>query len=501
MDRRAFCGRQGLLVFLIVSIAGSFCAWAQSSDVERITAEALKASPLQENLRVLTDEIGGRVPGTPAMQRAVVWAVDAFKKAGEENVHVEPFTMPVSWSEGGTRVDVVAPVVFRVRAVAMPWTLPLRSVVHARVVDVGDGSLTNFRKAGNIAGAVLLVHSEVLKSWDGLFAEYLKAPPIIDAALRGKAMAVAFISTREHDILYRHINTLTGRLTPIPTVLLAREDGERIGRLIASGRKVEMNLNIPNQIGGQIQTSNVIAEIRGSERPEEFVVLGAHLDSWDLGTGALDNGCNAALVIDALRAIKTSGLRPRRSIRFILFSGEEQGTLGSWAYVHSHRKELDNAVAAIILDEGPGAITGFSLGGRTDLVPAVQELVKPFRAWNVTDLTTDAFVGTDNLDFLLEGVPNLVANQKEANYLENYHAGSDTYDKVDFAQLKKHVAIAAGLAFEMANSQQRLGARQSRKQVEQLLQETHVDEQLKLFDLWPDWANGTRGRQAEGKQR
>ena len=488
-------------VFLSLFLAIPLAAWAQSSDVEKVAAEALKPSPLQQNLRVLTDEIGGRVPGTPAMQKAVAWAVDAFKKAGEENVHVESFTIPVSWTEGGTRVDVVAPSVFRVRAVALPWTLPLHAVMHARVIDVGDGSLANFRKAGNITGAVLMVHSEVLKSWGDLFAEYLRAPPIIAAALRGKAMALAFISTREHDILYRHINTLTGKLSPLPMVLLAREDGERIGRLIAAGRKVEMNLNISNQIGGPVQTGNVIAEIRGSEKPEEFVVLGAHLDSWDLGTGALDNGCNAALVIDALRAIKASGLKPRRSIRFILFSGEEQGTLGSWAYAHDHRKELDNAVAAIVFDEGTGAITGFSLGGRKDLVPAVQELVRPFRQWSASDLTTDAFVGTDNLDFLLEGVPNLVANQKEANYLENYHATSDTYDKVDFPQLKKHVAVAAALAFEMANSPQRFGTRQSRKQVEQLLQETHLDEQLRLFDLWTDWQNGTRGRQLEGKQR
>ena len=494
--RRRHCAFFFLALFVCVPLTGR----AQSSEVEKITAEALKPSPIQQNLRILTDEIGGRIPGTPAMQKAVAWAVDAFKNAGEENVHVESFTMPVSWSDGGTRVDVVAPSLFRVRAVAMPWTLPLHAVMHARVIDVGDGSLASFRKAGNTTGAVLLVHSEVLKSWDDLFAEYLKAPPIIAAALRGKAMALAFISTREHDILYRHINTFTGRLSPLPMVLLAREDGERIGRLIASGRKVEVNLSIANQIGGQIQTSNVIGEVRGSERPEEFVVLGAHLDSWDLGTGALDNGCNAALVIDALRAIKASGLKPRRSIRFILFSGEEQGTLGSWAYAHDHRKELDNAIAAIVFDEGTGAVTGFSLGGRRELVPAVQELVRPLHPWNASDLTTDAFVGTDNLDFLLEGVPTLVANQKEANYLENYHATSDTYDKVDFPQLKKHVAVAASLAFEIANSPQRFGNRQNRKQVEQLLQDTHLDEQLKLFDLWPDWANGTRGRQAERKQ-
>src|SRR5208282_296221 len=117
----------------------------------------------------------------------------------------------------------------------------------------------------------------------------------------------------------------------LPTVIVAREDGLRMARLLAAGHSVWADLNIPNQIGGPIRTANVIAEIKGSEKPEEFVILGAHLDSWELGTGALDNGCNAALVVDALRAIKASGLQPRRSIRFILFSGEEEGLLGSRA--------------------------------------------------------------------------------------------------------------------------------------------------------------------------
>ena len=109
--------------------------------------------------------------------------------------------------------------------------------------------------------------------------------------------------------------------------------------------------------------------------------------------------------------------------------------------------------------------------------------------------TTDAFIGTDNFDFLLEGVPNFVANQREANYLENYHATSDTYDKVDFPQLKKHVAIAAAFALEIANQAERIGPRQTRAQVEQLMRDTKLDEELKIFDMWSDWQSGKRGRE------
>jgi len=163
-----------------------------------------------------------------------------------------------------------------------------------------------------------------MKSWDDLFQEYLRAPGIIDQAIKGKAAAIAFTSTREHDLLYRHINTQTGEIDRLPMVLLAREDAKRIFQLLQQKKRVQIELNVPNRIGPSIRSSNVAAEITGSDSPEEFVLLGAHLDSWELGTGALDNGCNAALVIEALRAIKASGIKPRRSIRFVLFSGEEE---------------------------------------------------------------------------------------------------------------------------------------------------------------------------------
>ena len=457
-------------------------------------AEALKPSPLEQNVRQLTEEIGGRVPDTPAMKKAIAWAEKAMREAGSESVQSEEFTMPVSWQEGATRVEVTAPEKFQVRAVSIAWAPATKGVLRARVIDVGDGDQAGFTKAGDVTGSVVLVHSKVLESWDDLFAEYLRAPAIIDAAVKGRAAAIAFISTREGSLLYRHINNFKGEVDRLPMILVARDDGERIGKMLAAGKKLQMAVSAPNKIGGPFRTSNVVAEIRGSDKPDEFVVLGAHLDSWELGKGALDDGCNAALVIDALRAIRASGLRPRRSIRFVLFSGEEQGMHGSLAYVRKHRDELDRASAVLIFDEGSGRVTGFSLGGRKDMVSQVGRLVEPFKQWNATTLTTDAFIGTDNFDFLLEGVPTLVANQEAANYLVNYHATSDTYDKVDFSNLKKHVAMAAALAFEIADAPQPLGPRQTRAQIQQLLEETGVRKQMETFDLWQQWESQARGR-------
>jgi Zn-dependent M28 family amino/carboxypeptidase len=485
--------RKTLLLLLVFGVLALASAAAQNTS-EIIFTEALRPSPIEKQLRVLTDQIGGRVPGTPAMDRAVQWGLASFKEAGGENVHDEPFTIAQGWAEGDTHFQVIAPEQFTVRAVSFGWSPAIPAPVKARIVYVGEGLPEDFAKAGDIAGAIVVANTDVLNTLDDLFAEYMKAPAIIDAAAKGKAAAVAFLASREHDILYRHIHTNSGQIDVIPLLVIAREDGERIARLQQAGQKLQGQLVMPNKISGPIKAANVVAEIRGSEKPDEFVVLGAHLDSWELGTGALDNGCNAALVSDALRAIKASGEKPRRTIRFVLFSGEEQGMLGSKAYVSQHRNEMNNAVGAVILDEGTGKVTGFSLGGRTDAQPAMKEIVAPLERFGATELTADAFWGTDNLDFLLEGVPTLVANQDAANYLVNYHATSDTFDKVDMPQLKRHVAIAAWVTYAIASAENRIAPRQTRAQVQELMKRTGLEDQIKLFGGWEEWEKGTRGR-------
>jgi carboxypeptidase Q len=480
-----------------------------TSEANRVIQAALQPSPLETNLQRLTDEIGGRVPGTLAMQHAVAWGVQAFTAAGADSVHTEGFTIPSSWSEGATEMNATTAYQvdatkvgggtvlssFHVRAVSVAWAPELAPVKHVPVVDVDNGTEADFKKAGDISGKIVLVHTVVLKTWDDLFAEYAKAPPVIDLAVKGKAKAIAFMATREHDILYRHTNSAAGEIDRLPMVLVAREDGERMARLLAAGNLVWADLSIPNQIGGPIKASNVVAEIRGSEKPDEFVILGAHLDSWELGTGALDNGCNAALVVDALRAIKASGVKPQRNIRFILFSGEEQGLLGSRAYAFNHRAELDKAAGVIVYDAGTGKTTGFSVGGRKDVLYTAKELIAPLAQFDVNELKPDMEWGTDHFDFMLEGVPTFVADQLEANYLENYHAVSDTYDKVDFPQLKKHVAEAAALSVELADLPQKIGPRLSHDQIEQTMRETNSVQMLKANGIWDDWVSGQRGRQ------
>jgi len=460
-------------------------------------SSAQGASALEENLRHLTDVIGGRVSGTPAAHRAATWTAEAFRRAGADTVSIEKFTMPVSWAEGHTRATILAPEPFPVRLVANAWTPPTpKGGIEADIVDAGDGDDAGFAKAGAAArGAIALVHSKPLETWEDLLGEYSRGPGVVERAKKAGARAVFWMSSRPSLLLYRHTLTVDGRLEKLPQATVAREDAERIARFLAAGEKVRVRFDAPNQAGGPVESENVIAEIRGYDKPEEFVLLGAHLDSWELGTGALDNGCNAALVIEAARVVKSSGTVPRRSIRFALFTGEEEGLLGSAAYAHAHRAELDGMVAAVVFDSGIGRVTGYSLGGRKDTLAAVRELLEPLASLGVANDTLDAGMDTDNFDFLLEGVPTLVANQEPANYMLNYHAASDTFDKVDFAELKRSTGIAAVTAYALANAENRIGRRQSRAEIERLLEETGLEADMRATGFWPYWEKSERGRQ------
>jgi hypothetical protein len=491
--------------------ASTGCSTTDSSNCAQVAAKLLPIvmgpSPMEENLRRLTDEIGGRVTGSPEMAKAVEWGVAAFRAANID-VHIEKYTLPVTWSEGKTKLLVDDPSEIAsgpetdegirmgpVHAVSVGWGPALTRENTVQVVDVGHGSQEEFQRAGAIKGRILLVHTDISSTWADLFNEYLRPPDIIKRAVAGEARAILWMGARERLLLYRHTNSLNGEIDKIPQAVVAREDAMRLARLVAAypGKTLAMLL-MPNKIGGPVQQQNVVGEIRGYEKPDEAVILGAHLDSWELGTGALDDGCNAALVIEAARAIKATGLLPRRTIRFVLFSGEEQGTIGSFEYVKAHRAELDKVRVMIAFDEGIGRVTGYSLGGRRDIEAGVREVLRPLESWGANHHTYDAFFGTDNFDFLLEGVPTLVANQEEANYLPNYHAVSDTFDKVDMRELKLHTVLAALTAWGIADRTEPLGKRLTRSEIETQMKETGLDQQMKTLGYWDAWQSGARGR-------
>jgi len=453
------------------------------------------SSRLEADLRGLTDEIGGRVTGSAAYERALQWGLEAFRRAKVDSVKLESYEAPARWEGLSATGAAVSPVAFPLRVVSFGLVPSTNGALRTRLVDGGFGSRAEIEALGGAArGAIVLVDTHEMRSFEDLFAEYQGGPEMMHAAAAAHAAAVLVVSTRPRDLLYRHTITW-GELAPLPMAQVAREDGERLARLCRSGGCPTVELDLRNRVGGPWQAQNVIAEIRGSEKPDEIVLLGAHLDSWELGTGALDNGVNCALVVEAARAI-AAGPRPRRTIRFALFSGEEIGLLGSRGYVRGHRDELARHVAVVIHDIGDGKVKGYFTNGRPDIAPAVKRALEPAASLGASSTDETAILGTDNFDFLLEGVPNLVADQETARYLADYHAESDTFDKVDLETARRNAAVAAILVFDLANAPAAPGPRQARADVARILADPKwkLDVQMKSYGLWDSWLSGERGR-------
>jgi hypothetical protein len=483
------------LAAALLVLAGALPAAAQDTAalIERTTGPS---SRLEKDLRVLTDEIGGRVTGSASYEKALQWGLDAFRRAGVDTVALESYDVPVKWEAVSISASVVSPSEFPLRATSLGLAPSTPGAVTAALVDAGSGRRADFDRLGAEArGKIALVHSGPMNTFEDLFAEYMAGPETMQAAADHHLAAILFTSTRPRDLLYRHTITW-GPIAPIPMAQLAREDGLRLARLLQAGAIPRVSLDIGNKVGGPWQASNVVAEIRGSEKPDEIVLLGAHLDSWDLGTGALDNGVNCALVVDVARAI-AAGPRPKRTIRFVLFTSEETGLLGSRGYVRAHRGEMDRHVAVVIHDIGDGKVTGYYTNGRPDLDGPVRRALAPVASRGADNVVEEAILGTDNFDFLLEGVPNLVANQETDRYLADYHAESDTFDKVDPNLARGNAAIAAVLVLDLANAPKRLGPRQTRAEVAKILADPRwrLGDQMKTYGIWADWDNGGRGRQ------
>jgi hypothetical protein len=467
----------------------------QAHTAELLAARERGPTPLLDDLRELCDGIGGRPTGSKACDRAVDWAVARFRAAGVESTWTETYTIPGSWVGGADHAECLAPVQFPIRVAAGPFSAPTPGghALEAPLVNAGDGSAESFARLGDKArGSIALVLSPEMKTEADLFAEYGRDGPMLRAALQAGVAAVLVQSAQPGVLLYRHPLGFAGHNQFFPAAFVARVQAARLARLSERG-EVRVRLDLPSRVGGPYEARNVVAEIRGRERPEEIVLIGAHLDSWDLGTGAEDNGVNAAMMIDIARSFKALGIVPRRTVRFVLFTGEEQGLLGSQAYVMRHTAEIGRHVVMITFDTGSGHTTGFYLNGREDLRQPVDQALGAVPGLADANDSLEAIDGTDNFDFLISGVPNLIARQEWAPYLPNYHAESDVYDAVNPYEAKNNAALAAVLVWGLAESSERPAPRQTRAEVEKLLHDTKLDEQMKSFGQWDDWAAGKRG--------
>ena len=481
-------------------VFGAICALgiaghaSAAEDVDALVGAMLGDTPIISDLQTLTDQIGGRVTGSPSSKAAVEWARARFEQAGV-SVKIEPFEMPSQWQELAVSASVSGDHTFTPRVIAKPFSAGADQL-SAPLLDAGPGTKDDFARLGDAArNAWVLVESPLLTDeigLNGLFAEYSDAAHSEALAFTAGAAGVVFMSSRPNNLLYR-LPLLSGK-GRLPLLLMERESATRAQRLLRDGKSLSLTANIAVDSGYAYQSANVIGEIRGSSRPDEIVLIGAHLDSHDLGTGALDNGANASMMIDIARQITRLGLKPARTIRFALWNGEEQGLVGSWRYTQQHQDELDDHIMAASFDIGTGRILGFFTGGMGKLGAFVDEYLQPVAGLGPFQQVNVPLVGTDNFDFMMEGVPNLIALQADANYASNYHASSDTFEKVDQQQLKLNSAIVAAMVWGFANAEERL-PRFSREQIEELVNSTDLEAQRREFGVWEGWTSGERGRQ------
>jgi Zn-dependent M28 family amino/carboxypeptidase len=239
------------------------------------------------------------------------------------------------------------------------------------------------------------------------------------------------------------------RAAKVPTAFITSEHAALLKRLLARGRKPEVEIELGGRLGDKpVQVSNIVGEIRGSEKPEEVVIVGGHFDSWDLGTGATDNGTGVVAVLETLRAMKALDLKPKRTLRVVLFFGEEQGLLGSRAYVQTHEKDLKNVQAVLIHDMGTGRITGWPTMGQEAWVPFLAQAMafaNVIGCQEITPVTTPA--DTDHWPFFQKGVPAFAATQDPVDYFTTtHHTQVDTFDhvvKADFLQGCQALAVTA----------------------------------------------------------
>jgi hypothetical protein len=382
---------------------------------------------------------------------------------------------------------------FGARVAALPYS-PATSAsgLTAPLVDAGRGAEADFAALGGRAqGAFVLVETEELVDLDGLFREYKEAGHIERRAIAAGAAGLVYMSSRPGNTLARH-NASLGWANRHPMMMMERDAAARALRLLRGGTPLSLTAVLDIRSGPAYTAHNVIGEIRGGTRPDEIVVIGAHLDSWDLGTGALDNGANSAMVIDIARQIVRLGLRPARTIRFALWNGEEQNLNGSYGYTLTHAAELDRHVMASSYDVGTGRISGYFTGGRADLVPVLERALAPVAGLGPFTPINIPIVGTDNYDFMMQGVPNLVANQESANYGPNYHARSDEFGRVDLRQLRLNAAIAAATTWGFATLDLSL-PRQTAAQVDSMVRNSDLPDQMKSFSVYDAWVAGKRG--------
>ncbi len=468
-----------LLAVTLLALAGAALVAQQEEDptaaaTRQILTEIAEHSEQMENLEHLSDRIGARLTGSPALKRANEWAAQRFRDYGLENPHLEQWKIAHSWTRPWVRARVVAPAEHRLIAEAAGWSPNTAGAVRGHVLHVKvdkKEDLEAFR--GKLKGAVVML-TEPNPRQRVEEKPILPRPPRpdMDFAARQRlgrerdqffkeegVIAVLRDSNKNNGLFTMTSAGVNYQPAALPTLFLSPESYDLLWRLRKNDQRVEVELNVSDGefSEGEVEVYNTVAEIPGSEKPDEVVILGAHIDSWDLGTGATDNGTGVVAVLEAARALQKLNLKPKRTIRFVLFAGEEQGLHGARAYVDAHKDELARISAVLVHDAGTGRVETISLSGNPQAYETVWKLLAPLRQMiGLEDLKLQSFGGSDHATFNRSGVPAFFCSQESSIYRQTHHSQADTFEKAVRDDLVNGAQVLAVFAYSVAQADEML---------------------------------------------
>jgi carboxypeptidase Q len=438
----------------LVLVFGAVTAYADAGAVsDRLMGAAMSEGRAYQLAQSLTDGVGPRPSGSEGAARAVKWAVAEMRALGLKNVHTEPVRVP-HWIRGAAEAEVVAPARQTLRVVALGPSVPTGADGITAEVVVVKG-FDELKALGDGARGKIVVFDPPAMRRGKSFDEYGRAVAVRGggAVAAAKQGAVAVLVRSAGTGAYRlphtgamHYDDATAK---IPAAALAAEDVDLLARLSGHGH-VRVHLVLTPKFDGEVESANVIGEVPGRERANEVVLLGAHLDSWDLATGAIDDAAGCAIVMDAARVIAASGRAPKRTVRVVLFMNEEMGLSGARAYAQAHQKELGKHVAALEVDSGEGRPAGFGVVGAAG-VALVKKIAAPLATIGAATVTEASEAGAD-LSPMGGKVAQLSIDQDLTNYFDWHHTAADTFDKIDPMDLALNTAAVAVVAYGLADA-------------------------------------------------
>lgn len=418
---------------------------------------ALKDDWSYKFLEGLTTEVPKRLGGSPEMKIAAEWAAARLKKAGFDSVTIEPFPM-TGWARGAESAAVVSPAPQNLVITALGNSV----ATPAEGIDVEIALFRSYAEllaapAGSLTGKIAVVTQRMVRAEDGsgygVMSGSVRGKGASEAARRG---AIAYlcrsIGTDNHRIAHTGAMFYAEDAPKIPAAALSNPDADQLERLAARG-PVKVHLLLTPTSFADAQSYNVVAEIKGREKPDEFVLIGGHLDAWDLGTGAIDDGAGVAIAAGAGRLIAALPRHPKRTIRVILFGAEERGFSGA-AYSKAHAAEAPKIVVGSESDFGARPVYALRVPAGTEKSPFSVALNAALVPLGVNLSGDPARFGGSDFDELQElGMPVISLRQRGIDYFDLHHTADDTFDKVDPAELAQNVAVWASFAYLAAETE------------------------------------------------